>query len=71
MKNSNVFYSWKTTKNEDGSFTGTTTKNTCLDAPVNGRYVSTETIGTYKRRTRATAKSAAIQKMRYAKAKGL
>ena len=63
--NNKVSFTWKTEKNEDGTFSGIVLKNLYLDKPVNGRYVMTSHQANYKRSTRARAKSAAIQGMKF------
>ena len=63
----NITYTWRTTKNEDGTFTGVVYKNLALETPINGRYVLTGVEARYKRSTRVKAKSAAIKGVRYYK----
>ena len=63
-----IFFSWRTSKNNDGSFSYCVTKNEKLQSPINGRYVKTTTAassGNFK--TRARAKSKAIRWVRVLK----
>jgi hypothetical protein len=62
-----ISYTWSTKKNEDGTFTGIVEKLLHLDQPINGYYVLTAIEKRIKTKTRATAKSKAIEWVRYYK----
>ena len=66
----NHFYSWRTSKNENGTYSFVVTKNISqTEALENGRYVLTTVAKTETGfKTRARAKGRAIKWMRYLKA---
>ena len=66
----NTFYSWRTSKNEDGTFSFVVTKNVSqTQALKNGRYcVDTVAKTQTGFKTRARAKSRAIKWVQYLKA---
>lgn len=59
-------FTWST-KKTGNAFIGIVTENTYHKEPVNGRYSTGVKVAEYKRRTRAQAKSAAQQGVRYFK----
>ena len=66
----NTFFSWRTNKNTDGTFSFVITKNVSQTEQLpNGRYCTTEIVKTEAGfKTRARAKGRGIQWVRYFKA---
>lgn len=71
MKNAalqNIVITWSTTKNQDGTFTGTCYGFVSLRQSVEGRFTTKNvTLATYVRETREMAKTAVIKACRYYK----